>query len=233
MNGIDQGLFDAIGAGEGQSCEQTGVPAGRNRHHAREHRHAESATNPIDRAKGFLEGPQQARTGKYRQGEGADRTQGVREEQQRGLRARATEGRAGQYEPENRAGARCPKKSGGNPERGRGQNTVGLPGAMQQAITEGHEWPGQPVRDPLGKQCDAERGEQHQCQHPAKGVDANRPGAAHRGQGRDGGKRHRHARQQRQRAARKGAILPCEHERQHRQDAGTEDGQRPTEECES
>ena len=206
---------------------------GCNRHDTREHRYTESATDPIDRSQGFLEGTQQARAGKYRQGEGADRTKRVREEQQRGLRARAIDGRAGQYETENRAGARGPEKSGGHPERGRGQHTVGLPCALQQAIAKCHERPGQPVRHALGKQCNAERSEQHQCQQPAEGVDANRPGASHRGQGRDGGKRHRHACQQRQRAARKGAILPCEHERQHRQDARAEDGQRPTEECQS
>jgi hypothetical protein len=134
--------------------------------------------------------------------------------------------------PENRAGARCPKKLVATLSAAEGSTWSDCPapaaGDYRMPRRAGRASP-----RPAGKAVRRRTRRAALVPAPAGGVDAIRAGAADRGRGRDGGKRHRHARQQRQRAARKGAILPCEHERQHRQDAGAEDGQRPAEECES
>ncbi len=58
-------------------------------------------------------------------------------------------------------------------------------------------------------------------------IGLHRPSAGDGRERGDSGKRQRHAGEHRQAASHEGAVGACEHERQHRQDAGAHDRQHP------
>jgi hypothetical protein len=96
---------------------------------------------------------------------------------------------------------------------------------LRQPGAQGDERPRHPIGEGGNEECDPEERKEGDRGVAAILVDRDGPAAAERCQAGNGGKGRRHAEEQGQYAAQEGLAGASEHERQHRQDAGADDGQ--------
>ena len=152
------------------------------------------------------------------------RPERIGEQQAGGRRTGAGQGRAGQDDAEDRAGAGRPQQAGGDAEQERAADPV-LAAPGRQPFAE----PDQRAHGAIGQaredQQQREGGEQDDGDPAPGAVGGDRPAAADRGEGRDAGEGDRHAGEQGQAVAQERPVGAGEDERQHRQDAGAEDGE--------
>ncbi len=230
MQLVDQALLQRTRAGQRGLREETGVETETDRHHSRQNGNAKPATHPFADAKRPLHRLIHPAADQKRQRQRRRRTQSVGEQQQRRADARSLQRRPRQDQAENRAGAGRPEQPRGNPQQGRrrdGRSAASSTaiGRLRQPRPERYQRPRQIIRQGREKQDDAEDGEQHKRRIAAILVGLHRPAATERRQRRNGREGRRHADKHRQRAAQKRLAGAREDERQHRQDAGADDGQ--------
>ena len=220
--------FEACGLRARQLREHPRVEAERDRADTDQHEDSEDLADALARAERLLHPREHLAAdeqGERERGRGAER---ISEQQQGGAEARALERGGGEDDPEDRPRARRPQQAGRDPEDDRGPDALlraaGL-GALRQARAERDDGAGEAVGDLREDEGDPEQGEQDQRRPAADFVGAHRPAAADRRERRDRGEGHRHSGEQGQGAAGKAAVGAREHERQHRQDAGADNGQ--------
>ena len=145
------------------------------------------------------------------------------------MSACSLQGCSGQNETQNRPGAGCPEQSSTDAKQEGVQDTCTRIGVSGKPVAQLHQRARQTIRQRREKQGKAKHRKENQSGDTAELIGSYRPASAHGRQAGNQGKRDRHTGKQRQTTLAEGLIGARKHKWQHRQDAGAENGEHPTE----